>query len=58
MYMSSRPAELLTAVAGAILFLVMSFGVNVTDDQAAAIVGVVALIPACVTAFVELTRRR
>lgn len=54
--MRGRPAELLTAVTGAILFLLMSFGVNVTDDQAAAIVGVVALIPAVVTAYVEMTK--
>ena len=54
--MRGRPAELLTAIAGAIIGLMMAFGVNVTDDQSAAILVAVSLVPAAVTAYVEMTR--
>jgi hypothetical protein len=54
--MRGRPAELLTAFVGSLLALALAFGVNVTDDQAAAILAVVSLIPAVVTAYVSHTR--
>ncbi len=55
--MYGRPAELLTALAGSILGLLIAFEIKVTDEQAAAIIAFVGLLPAAVTGFVELTRR-
>lgn len=55
--MHGRPAETLTGVVGSALALLIAFGVNMSDDQIAAVLGFVAWVPAIVTAFVEFTRR-
>ena len=54
--MNSRPTELLTGVIGSFMALLVSFGVNLTDDQIAAILGFVAWIPLIIT-FVVAARR-
>lgn len=51
-----RPTEWITALAAAILGLLMAFGVNLTDDQAAAIMVVVGFVPAIVTGAVVYFR--
>ena len=56
--MTQRPAEILTGALGSALALLMAFGVNVTDDQSAAILAAVGWVPAIVTACVELWRSR
>ena len=56
--MTRRPAEILTGALGSALALLIAFGVNLTDDQTAAILASVAWVPAIVTACVELWRSR
>ena len=56
--MKQRPAELLTGALGSVLALLLAFGVNITDDQSAAIIAAVGWVPAIVTACVELWRSR
>ena len=56
--MTRRPAEILTGALGSALALLIAFGVNLTDDQTAAILASVAWVPAIVTAAVELWRSR
>ena len=56
--MTQRPAEILTGALGSALALLIAFGVNVTDDQSAAILAAVGWVPAIVTACVELWRSR
>ena len=54
--MTRRPAEILTGAIGSALALFIAFGVNLTDDQTAAILASVAWVPAIVTAVVKLWR--
>ena len=56
--MKQRPAEILTGAIGSVLALLVAFGVNLTDDQAAAVLAAVGWVPAIVTAAVELLRTR
>ena len=56
--MTRRPAEILTGALGSVLALLLAFGVNITDDQSAAILAAVGWVPAIVTAAVELWRSR
>ena len=56
--MTRRPAEILTGALGSVLALLLAFGVNITDDQSAAIIAAVGWVPAIVTACVELWRTR
>lgn len=56
--MTRRPAEILTGALGSVLALLLAFGVNITDDQSAAIIAAVGWVPAIVTACVELWRSR
>ena len=56
--MTRRPAELLTGAIGSTMALLIAFGINLTDDQSAAILAAVGWVPAIVTAVVELWRAR
>lgn len=52
----SKPAEVLTLFVGAICALLVAFGVNLTDKQIAAILGVVSFVPLVVTTIVDTIR--
>lgn len=54
--MTSRPTEVLTGFIGACIALYIALGGKLQPEQGAAIVGVVALIPAALTTLVELVR--
>ena len=56
--MTRRPAEVLTGAIGSVLALLIAFGINLSDDQTAAILALVAWVPAIITACVELWRAR
>lgn len=54
----TRPTEWFSAFIGAVLALLIAFGVNLTDDQIAAIVGFFGLVPAGITFLVMWWRSR
>ena len=54
---SNHPAEVLTGLVGSVLALVTVFGIDITDVQIAAIMGVVAWVPAVVTGIVNAVRK-
>lgn len=54
--MNTRPTELVSGFIGSILALLVAFGINLTDDQIAAVLGVVGWVPLIIT-FVVSARR-
>lgn len=54
--MNTRPTEFVSGFVGSILALVVAFGVNLTDDQIASILGVVGWLPLLVTTVVAWQR--
>lgn len=46
---AERPAEVITGFVAAVLLLVRAFGLEVTDQQSIAILGVVGFMPAIIT---------
>lgn len=55
--MTAKPAEIITGVVGSFLAFLVAFGVNLSDDQIAATLGLVAWIPLCITLIVNAVRR-
>lgn len=53
-----RPAESVTGFVAAVIAALVAFGVEVTEEQTVAIIGLVGFLPAGVTWFVNWRRRQ
>lgn len=56
MKVERRPAEV-SAVVAAVLAVLVAFGVSLTEEQVAALIGLVGVIPGAVTWVVEWRRK-